>query len=125
MGFGMGFLSNAAIVIIQESVDWAERGAATASNMFSRNLGSTLGATIMGGVLNLGLSHDPNAFEAVRRLLDGSGNAATDATVRSSLGHSLHLAFCVMFATTILTLLLAMLVPPVVIGEAKRSAPAG
>ncbi len=124
MGFGMGFLSNAAIVIIQESVVWAERGAATASNIFARNLGSTLGATLLGGVLNLGLSHDPNAFAAVRRLLGGSGTVA-DAGVRAALAHSLHLAFCVMFASTLLTLLLATLVPQVAIGQAKRTATTG
>ena len=122
MGFGMGFLSSAAIVIIQESVAWSERGAATASNMFSRNLGSTLGATVLGGVVNLGLAHDAHAFEAVRRLLGGGGAAVGDAAVRSALGHSLHLAFCVMFASTVLTLGLALLVPTVAIGAAKRTA---
>ena len=57
MGLGMGFLSTSAIVIIQDSVGWAERGSATASNLFSRNLGSTLGATALGAVLNISLAH--------------------------------------------------------------------
>ena len=48
MGFGMGFFSKAAIVLIQDSVGWSERGAATASNLFARNLGSTLGANVLG-----------------------------------------------------------------------------
>ncbi|MBV9537439.1 MAG: MFS transporter, partial [Acidisphaera sp.] len=56
MGLGMGFLSTAAIVIVQEHVGWAERGSATASNVLARNLGSTLGATAFGGLLNLGLA---------------------------------------------------------------------
>ncbi len=120
MGLGMGFLSNAAIVIIQESVGWTERGAATASNIFARNLGSTLGATVLGGVLNLGLAHQPHAFESVRNLLGASGTVA-DASVRASLAHSLHLAFCVMFAATILTLLLATLVPTIAVGQARRA----
>ncbi len=46
MGFGMGLLSNAALMLIQEIVPWTQRGSATASNIFSRNLGSTLGATV-------------------------------------------------------------------------------
>ena len=56
IGFGLGFFSTAAIVLIQDSVGWSERGAATSSNIFARNLGSTLGATVLGAVLNLGLA---------------------------------------------------------------------
>ncbi len=44
-------------MLIQEIVDPLHRGSATASNLFSRNLGSTLGATLFGAVLNFGLSH--------------------------------------------------------------------
>ena len=78
MGLGMGFLSTSAIVIIQESVGWAERGSATASNIFSRNLGSTLGATVLGGVLNVSLAHSGQGgatvvnFDQIRQLLDRS-----------------------------------------------------
>lgn len=121
MGLGMGFLSTAAIVIIQESVGWAERGAATASNMFSRNLGSTLGATVLGGVLNVGLAYRHANYDEVRKLLDGSGGAAADASVRVALGHSLHLTFCVVFATAVLTLALTLLVPAVGLAQEKRA----
>ena len=57
-GVRMGFLSTSAIVIVQGSVGWAERGVATASNIFSRNLGSALGAAVLGSVLSLGLAHE-------------------------------------------------------------------
>lgn len=40
MGFGMGLLSVSSLVLIQEIVDWSQRGSATASNLFSRNLGA-------------------------------------------------------------------------------------
>src|SRR4051794_22368074 len=78
-GFGMGFLSTAAIVIVQGSVGWAERGVATASNIFSRNLGSALGAAVLGSVLNLGLAHGgsggrgPRAGPAAARPARGRG----------------------------------------------------
>ncbi|OES43757.1 MDR family MFS transporter [Domibacillus iocasae] len=51
-GVGMGLTSTAFIVSIQNSVGWHERGAATASNMFMRNIGNTIGAALLGGVLN-------------------------------------------------------------------------
>ena len=57
VGLGMGLLSSASIILIQEIVDWSERGSVTASFLFARNLGSTFGATIFGAVLNMGLMH--------------------------------------------------------------------
>ncbi len=124
MGLGMGFLSTSAIVLIQGSVGWAERGSATASNLFSRNLGSTLGATVLGGVLNLSLTRHGGSsaadFEAIRRLLGQPGRAASDSAVRAALGHSLHLTFWAVFAITVLTLLLATLVPALKLKQSAR-----
>ncbi len=125
MGFGMGFLSTAAIVIIQDSVDWAQRGSATASNIFSRNLGSTLGATVLGTVLNYGLAHPLSgpavSSDELRRLLDGPDSlaAASDA-VRNALGQSLHVTFLGIFVIAVLTLLLALLVPRVTLTDGPR-----
>ena len=116
VGLGMGFLSTSAIVIVQDSVGWAERGAATASNMFSRNLGSTLGATVLGGVLNLGLArqgHGAVGFDQVRQLLDHPGALAGEAAVRDALGQALHLTFWAVFAVALATLAVATLVPAV------------
>jgi len=124
MGLGMGFLSTAAIVIIQDSVAWAQRGAATASNIFARNLGSTLGATALGAVLNYRLIHPSSGTivdpDQLRRLLDdpaslgGAGEAA-----RISLQHALHGTFWTVFAVALLTLLMSLLVPRVVIAKAR------
>ena len=125
MGFGMGFLSTAAIVIIQDSVAWAQRGSATASNIFARNLGSTLGATVLGTVLNYGLAH-PAAGPSVssdqlRRLLDAPDSLAETAdAVRGALGQSLHVTFWGIFAIAVLTLLLSLLVPRVALTEGPR-----
>jgi len=129
MGLGMGFLSTSAIVIIQDSVGWAERGSATASNLFSRNLGSTLGAAALGAVLNISLAHRVNGVAAVspeqlQRLLDHPGSALGDAAVRAGLGHSLHLTFWAVFLTAVLTFLLATLVPSVAITKTAEPAAA-
>ena len=125
MGLGMGFLSTSAIVIIQGSVGWAERGSATASNIFSRNLGSTLGATILGAVLNLSLAHGGSGAAAVRsdqirQLLDHPGSMTGDAAVRAALGQSLHLTFWAVFLVAVLTFLLATFVPRVTLKQAPR-----
>jgi MFS family permease len=129
LGLGMGFLSTAAIVIVQGSVGWAERGVATASNIFSRNLGSALGAAVLGSVLNLGLAHGGAAAvgpDQVRRLLEQPGGAAGyaapgDAAVRAVFHQALHLTFWAVLLLTVLTLLLATLVPPVMAGLGSRA----
>ena len=127
-GFGMGLLSTSAIVIVQGSVGWAERGVATASNIFSRNLGSALGAAALGSVLNLGLAHAGAAAvgpDQVRRLLDQPGGVAVvagDAAVRAVLHQALHLTFWAVLLLTALTLLLATLVPAVAAGRGPREA---
>ncbi|QVY63112.1 MDR family MFS transporter [Cytobacillus gottheilii] len=52
VGAGMGLTSTSFIVSIQTAVSWQQRGIATASNMFMRNLGNTIGAALLGGILN-------------------------------------------------------------------------
>ncbi len=127
MGFGMGLLSTACLVLIQEIVEWSERGSATASNLFARNLGSTLGATVFGSVLNHGLARSGSAAgvssDELRALLDNnSSGEILNETVRAVLDHSLHLTFLAVFAIAILTVAVAALVPSIVL--ARRPIPA-
>ncbi|WP_082732053.1 MDR family MFS transporter [Sporosarcina sp. HYO08] len=57
VGVGMGLTSTSFIVTIQGAVTRERRGSATASNMFMRNFGNTIGAAIFGAVLNSSLLH--------------------------------------------------------------------
>ncbi len=123
MGLGMGFLSTAAIVMVQDSVGWAERGAATASNLFARNLGSTLGAAALGALFNADLSAGgagAATFDRVRRLLDG-GAVTHDGATRFLLAHALHATFAGVFALALLTAALACAVPAVAFGARSRA----
>lgn len=56
IGIGMGLTRTVFIVGIQNSVKWEMRGVATASNMFMNILGNTMGAAILGGILNIKLA---------------------------------------------------------------------
>ena len=119
MGFGMGFFNTAAIVIVQDSVGWAERGSATAAFVFARNLGSTLGAAALGGLLNWRLaSGGSGSLDDIQRALAG-GASATLAASREALAHGLHLTFWGVGAVAVATLAAALLVPHV---EMKRRA---
>jgi EmrB/QacA subfamily drug resistance transporter len=117
MGFGMGFLSTAAIVMIQESVGWAQRGAATASNLFARNLGSTLGATVLGTVLNASLARGHSgSLQEIQQLLHGQVLSTGTGAARAGLAHGLHLTFWGVLLIAAATLALSFLVPRVAFG---------
>jgi EmrB/QacA subfamily drug resistance transporter len=116
MGFGMGLLNIGALVLTQESVNWSERGSATASNVFSRNLGSTLGAAILGAVLAYGLANSTDGqsitAEQLRALLNGTGGMMPDGeTIRLALQHALHSTFIVMLVFAVLIVPACFFVP--------------
>lgn len=117
LGCGLGILNTAFIVAIQTTVPWAQRGAATASNMLMRILGNSLGAAIFGGVLNTLLQRNLNekglaqtfSIESVQGLLANTTHAAPVAggadkaaallagpageALRAALASSLHGVF--------------------------------
>ena len=115
MGFGMGLISVPSLVLIQEIVDSSQRGSVTASNIFSRNFGSTLGATVLGAVLNYGLSRSgtlaPVTSDQLRQLLNASGLTSGAAQVRLAMEQALNLAFWAMLVLSLGTVILALLVP--------------
>ncbi|MBV8474014.1 MAG: MFS transporter, partial [Hyphomicrobiales bacterium] len=116
VGFGMGLLSNASLMLIQEIVEWSERGSATASFLFARSLGGAFGATIFGAVLNYGLLRSGGAVSSdqLRDLLSGaSHDMSMTGSVRAALEGSLHLTFVAMFVIAVLTAAITALAPKV------------
>jgi MFS family permease len=116
MGFGMGTLSVSALVLIQEIVDTSQRGSATASNLFARNLGSTIGATLFGAVFNYGLSHAAGlgavTADQLRQLLGGpAGTVVNSSAVRAALHQSLHLTFSSIVVIALMSVICVTLVP--------------
>ncbi|HEV7479332.1 MAG TPA: MFS transporter [Roseiarcus sp.] len=117
IGLGMGLSSSASIILIQEIVDWSERGSVTASYLFARSLGSTFGATVFGAVLNFGLlrsGHAGATSEQLRQLLEQGSEALGEAGLRAALEQSLHLTFVSMFGVSLLVAATLFLVPKVV-----------
>ncbi|HEX9167875.1 MAG TPA: MDR family MFS transporter [Roseiarcus sp.] len=117
VGLGMGLSSSASIILIQEIVDWSERGSVTASYLFARSLGSTFGATVFGAVLNFGLlrsGHVGATSDQLRQLLEQGPEAVGEPSLRVALEQSLHLTFVSMFAVAIVVAATLFLVPKVV-----------
>jgi EmrB/QacA subfamily drug resistance transporter len=133
MGLGMGIVSVSSLILIQEIVKPSERGSATASNLFSRNLGSTLGAAMFGAVLNYGLAHSSSVAavtsDQLRQILNAvPGNAASNAAssdaVRFVLHQSLHLTFASIFVISLISVIALVMVPAIKLGQPPQPASA-
>ena len=103
LGAGLGMLNTVFMVSIQFSVPWAQRGAATASNMLMRMLGNAMGSAMFGGLLNYSLQRflaergvaDRLSVDDVQSLLGGHGlaNPADADLLRTGLAASMQWLF--------------------------------
>src|SRR5215212_748280 len=119
-GAGFGFMSTTLIVGLQSSVPWSSRGVATASAMFSRQLGSTVWVAMLGSVLNAVLisristaGRDGPGLTSV--LLDRTARASLDPAalqgLESALAGGIQAVFVGVLATVVLLLVVAWLLP--------------
>ena len=123
IGVGMGLTSTAFIVSIQSTVEWNKRGVATATNMFMRNVGSTIGAALLGGILNSqmlsffsnkGVEHELN-LDSTTLLLDDQQRTSLTSEARKFLQEGLEIAlhnvFWVVLGFAILSFILIICLP--------------
>jgi len=133
MGLGFGIMNTTILVAIQSTVPWNERGAATASNMLMRLTGNVLGVALFGGVLNGLLRHHLEtgglagrfSIDSVQGLLERSGGAAANLVagpegnaLRAALAASLEGVFWCAAAASVITLVIALRMPPVHLHQA-------
>lgn len=64
MGVGFGFVNAPAVVAAQSSVTWRSRGVVTATNSFSRSVGSAVGVAVFAAIVNAGISTGPPSSAA-------------------------------------------------------------
>ena len=57
IGSGLGLMSTAFVIAVQNAVPWNLRGVATASTQFVRTIGGTVGVALMGTILNTQMAH--------------------------------------------------------------------
>jgi EmrB/QacA subfamily drug resistance transporter len=127
IGFGMGIISITGIVLVQDSVEWSLRGSATSSILFARSLGNTLGATALGAILNIGITHYGSG-ELAARLHDllnqptGLGELASNPAIRMVFYQALYWSFWGVVVVAILAVISAWLIP---VADKGRNAPTG
>ena len=128
IGAGMGLSATTFIVSIQSSVDWNTRGVATASNMFMRILGNTVGIAFLGGILNsrlvsylAGRTDDAHsALDAAHRLLNPAAEQQLPLEfaqlIREGLQFALHHVYWVVLFLSLVSLAIIVFLPR---GETK------
>ncbi|MGA9522113.1 MAG: MDR family MFS transporter [Myxococcaceae bacterium] len=115
-GAGLGSTSTALLLSVQTSVDWKQRGVATASNMFFRTIGGTLAVGALGGILSAMLAGVPGADPgAAAELLGPEHGRSLDPallrTLSGALDQALHLSFWVVAALAALAVVVAVAFP--------------
>ncbi|MDR3542921.1 MAG: MDR family MFS transporter [Desulfosporosinus sp.] len=86
IGFGMGCSFTPLTILVQSAVGWNLRGAATASYTFSQSLGQTMGIAVFGTVFNNTMN-------------------------QSGMAQGVHMVFILVFAVSVVTLLISALLP--------------
>ncbi len=99
-GIGIGSMMQVFVLSVQNAVPRAHIGSATALTQFGRQMGATLGVTIMGVVVNNGLP------ASVRSGGEGAIVHRLPPAGRAGLAHALHPAF---FAAAIVSLLVLVI----------------
>lgn len=126
VGVGMGLTTTTFVVGVQTSVGWQHRGVATASNMFMRSLGTSVGTALLAGILNARLlahfqreqTHVPEYaldLDITNRLLDPvqreSIPAAALDIVQTGLSSALNTVYLVVAGISALSLALILILP--------------
>ncbi|WP_248278377.1 MDR family MFS transporter [Bacillus sp. DNRA2] len=122
VGLGMGYAMTPTTVLVQSAVGWQMRGAATASNSFTRSIGQTIGVAVFGTIFNnslisFGKEHAKGTLGSgnISNLIgsDSFNNlpAAAMDMIREAMANGMHLVFILVFFIAIANLLMTLFLP--------------
>jgi MFS family permease len=118
LGFGFGGAFTVLTIIVQESVGYSKRGAATATNSLLRTIGQTIGVSVFGCIFNLYIVRyfdrlsikgiDPsNLYESV------NSSVITGEQMKASINEAVHVVFLILIGISVLSLILTVLMPKI------------
>jgi EmrB/QacA subfamily drug resistance transporter len=118
LGFGFGGAFTVLTIIVQESVGYSKRGAATATNSLLRTIGQTIGVSVFGSIFNLYIVRyfdrlsikgiDPsNLYESV------NSSVITGEQMKASINEAVHVVFLILIGISVLSLILTVLMPKI------------
>jgi EmrB/QacA subfamily drug resistance transporter len=126
LGIGLGLAASPTVVAAQSVVGWERRGVVTGTNMFSRSLGSAVGAALFGAIANATLASRfasqptgvagqlPGNVDATSLVLGGhtrSDQPAIAEFIRSSLQAATHNVFLALVVLAVLGVGALLLMP--------------
>ncbi|MFG1951709.1 MDR family MFS transporter [Micromonospora sp. NPDC048830] len=124
VGVGLGLAASPTLVAVQSVVGWERRGVVTGTNMFSRSLGSAVGAAVFGAIANATLAArfaEPPADVAGRIPADADASSlvvgaqtmapAVAEYVRDSLYDATHHVFLALVVVAVLGVGVLLLMP--------------
>jgi EmrB/QacA subfamily drug resistance transporter len=125
LGIGLGLTASPTVVAVQSVVGWDRRGVVTAANMFSRSLGSAIGAGVFGAIANATLTprlaHPPatlagllpRSVDTTSLVLGGpkSAQPAVAEYIRTALYQATHHVFLGLVVLAVLGVGALLLMP--------------
>jgi EmrB/QacA subfamily drug resistance transporter len=102
-GIGIGSMMQVFVLSVQNAVSRAHIGSATALTQFGRQIGATLGVTIMGAIVNHGLP------PGVSLGGEGTGIHRLPAAARAGLAAAIHPAFFAAAAVSLAVFVIAVI----------------
>lgn len=116
VGIGMGFTTNTFTVSTQGSVGWAQRGIATSTITFMRQVGQAAGAAIFGGTINAELAKHGASADIIDRILNPALRrtipADMIATLAGAIETGLNHVYWITLALAVGVMLSGLLLPP-------------
>lgn len=117
IGFGFGGSFTTLTIVVQDSVGYEKRGAATAINSLVRTLGQTIGVSIFGSILNMNIIKyfnnlgigdvDPSNLYSASSLNSG----VSVEHIKLSLNSGLHIVFVALIILAISCFILSFILP--------------
>ncbi|GAA3128146.1 MDR family MFS transporter [Streptomyces rectiviolaceus] len=132
LGAALGLFQLPLIVGVQSTVGWSERGTATASVLFCRQIGQTLGAALFGAVANSVLTSrlgGAGSLDAVAHALEDPNSIADPERLRRAVDSAVDTVYVGAGCAAVIALLvLVFLAPrrfPVIGAEAPENGEVG
>jgi EmrB/QacA subfamily drug resistance transporter len=131
-GIGMGFVSMATLLVVQDSLDMSDLGIATASQQFFRTLGGTIGVGISGSFVTLTLSNvmeslmktglknlPPSLHVQLKQSIENIFRPEIQAlldpdvqkTLQEAVARGVSMVFWIAFFSSLVCLILSLLIP--------------
>jgi MFS family permease len=142
VGVGMGFVSMATLLVVQDSLDKSDLGVATASHQFFRTLGGTIGVGISGSfvtmtlsnvmesLMNSGLNNLPPSLNVqIKQSVETIFRPEVQAlltpqiqkTIQEAVARGVSMVFWITFFASLLCLILSVLIPVRTIPRSKEN----